>query len=177
MEAGENKRPETFRLMRKLIEYWALVGGAVLLGVVTTTAWSLIRDILWRTPVQGENEIVQVGLAVAVFAFLPLCQITGANITADIFTSKSGPRTIAVLTMASSIIALLFALLLVWRSWDGMLDYRELNETTAIMNFPIWTAFIPIMISLVLLVVASAISLYDAIDDYKTRRMPEPILH
>ncbi|MBM3607033.1 MAG: TRAP transporter small permease [Alphaproteobacteria bacterium] len=173
----DNKRPETFVFLRKLIEIWALLGGAVLLGIVATTSWSLIRDILWKTPVQGENEIVQVGLAVAVFAFLPLCQVTGANITADIFTSRSGPRTIAVLTMIASLVAFVFALLLVWRSWDGLLDYRELNETTAIMQFPIWTAFIPILMSLALLVVASAISIHDAWDDYKALRMPDPILH
>ena len=170
-------RPMKYRFLRKLIETWALLGCVVLLGVVATTAWSLVRDIVWSSPVQGENEIVQVGIAVAVFAFLPLCQLTGQNISADIFTAKASARTIAVLTMVGSIVALLFAALLVWRSWDGMLDYREMMETTAIMSFPIWTAFVPILISLVLLVVASAISLLDGFDDFKYERMPDPILH
>jgi TRAP-type C4-dicarboxylate transport system permease small subunit len=163
--------------VRRIIAWWALLGGFLLLGVVLVTAWSLVRDIIWSTPVPGENEIVQVGIAVAVFAFLPYCQITGANISADIFTSGLGARGIAVFTLIGSLVALAFAGILVWRTWDGLLDYQELLETTPIMQFPIWYSFVPILISIALLVVAAAISVYDAFDDFRTGRSHAPALH
>jgi TRAP-type C4-dicarboxylate transport system permease small subunit len=166
-----------FNFVRKLIEYWALLGGVLLLGVVLVTAWSLFRDIVWSQPVTGENEIVQVGIAVAVFSFLPYCQLTGANISADIFTARLGARVIALLTLLGAAVALVFACILVWRTWAGLFDYREYLETTPIMQFPIWMAFIPILISIVLLVLASAISIYEAIDDFRAGRERAPMLH
>jgi TRAP-type C4-dicarboxylate transport system permease small subunit len=99
---------------------------------------------------------------VAVFAFLPYCQITGANVTADIFTAAAPARTVAVLRLAASIIAFGFSALLVWRMSAGMLDQRQYGYTTAILQFPHWIAFIPILGSLVLLAIAATITAADA---------------
>jgi TRAP-type C4-dicarboxylate transport system permease small subunit len=150
--------------IRKIIELWALAGGLLLLGVVMVNAVSLAGNILMHQPVPGDFEIVEVGVAVAVFAFLPYCQITDANVTADIFTAWAGPRTRGVLGLLAALIALGFALLLLWRMWYGLLDYREYREVTTIYQFPIWIAFVPILFSLVLLTLACLISLYDAFD-------------
>ncbi len=177
MSQSELVVPQPFMAMRRIIEYWALLGGALLIGVVLVTAWSLLTDILWSKPVSGENEIVQVGIAVAVFAFLPYCQLTGANISADIFTSRLGARAIAILTLIGALTALSFSVLLVWRTWDGLLDYRELLETTPIMQFPIWVAFVPILISIVLLTIAAAISVYESFDDFRAGRIRPSVMH
>ena len=100
-------------------------------------------------------------VAVAVFAFLPYCQLTDANVTADLFTARAGPRALAVIGMFSALLALGIALLLTWRTWAGLLDYRKYVETTAILRIPIWTAYVPALASLVLLVVACLLSLKD----------------
>ena len=169
--------PVRFQPARKIIEYWALLGGAVLACVVLTTAWSLLMDILFHKPVPGENEIVQVGVAIAVFSFLPYCQLTGANISADIFTARAGARTIAILTLLGAATAFVFSTILVWRSWAGLLDYRELLETTPIMQFPLWVAFIPILVSMVLLVLAAAITIHESFDDFRNDRIRTPVMH
>ena len=46
--------------------------------------------------------------------------------------------------------------------WAGMYDYIKYEETTAILQVPHWWAFIPILISLVLLAVASILTLVDS---------------
>lgn len=166
-----------FAPLRKLIEIWALLGGILLLGVVLVTAWSLLTDIVGSRPVPGENEIVQVGIAVAVFAFLPYCQLSGANISADIFTSRTGPRAIAVFTLIGALVALAFSIILAWRTWDGLLDYHELLETTPIMQFPLWYAFVAVFLSIVLLVIAAAISVYESFEDFRTGRERAPLIH
>jgi len=90
-----------------------------------------------------------------VFMFLPYCQLTGANVTADIFTARAGPRTVALLEVVSALIALGFSALLLWRMYLGMLDYREYVETTTILHVPIWYAYVPALMSLVLMALAS----------------------
>lgn len=148
--------------VRKIIELWALAGGILLLAIVLVNATSLAGNIFFNQPVRGDFEIVEVGIAVAVFSFLPYCQTTGANVTADIFTAWAGPRTLSALNALASFVALCFAVLLFWRMWYGLIDYREYREVTTIYQFPIWTAFVPILISLFLLTIACLITLINA---------------
>jgi TRAP-type C4-dicarboxylate transport system permease small subunit len=154
-------------LARRIIELWALAGGIMLVAVVLMNAYSLFSDIAFRKPLAGDFELVEVGVAVAAFAFLPYCQLTGANVTADIFTQNAGPRTVALLALFSALIALGFSVLLTWRMSLGLLDYRQDGETTVIMSFPIWLAFIPIVLSLALLALASLISVRDALAEVR----------
>ncbi|KKK66762.1 hypothetical protein LCGC14_2960840, partial [marine sediment metagenome] len=112
-------------------------------------------------PFPGDFEMTEVGVAVAAFAFLPYVQITDANVTADIFTARAAPRTIAAFKLLASIVALGFALLLGWRMYVGMLDQKTYDYTTAILQFPHWLAFLPILFSLFLLAVAALMTLIE----------------
>jgi TRAP-type C4-dicarboxylate transport system permease small subunit len=157
-------------LASTLVELWALLGGALLVGIVLMTAASAVGNIAFSQPISGDFEIVEVGVAVAVFAFLPYCQLRGANVTADIFTSRASPRTIAAFRLLASITALVFTVILIWRMGQGMADYREYEELTPITGFPIWMAFVPMLASLALLAVACVITTAEAVA--VMRRLP-----
>ena len=146
-------------LVRRAIEGWALLGGTVLLGIALLTAWSATTGFIFGKPLPGDFELTEILVAVAVFSFLPYCQLTNANVTADLFTAGAGPRAVAAFGLLAALLALGISLLLTWRTWAGMLDYRQFVETTAILKIPLWTAYVPALISLVLLVVACAIVL------------------
>ena len=49
--------------------------------------------------------------------------------------------------------------------WLGMLDQKAYGYTTAILQFPHWIAFIPILVSLLLLALAAAVTLIYGVDD------------
>lgn len=161
MSAAGTRTPTTRPLaaIEKVIELWALAGGMLLCGIVLLTAYSLFMDIAFNAPFAGDFEIVEMGVAVAVFTFLPYCQLTDANVSADIFTAHASRRTIALLMFLASAIALAFSLLLIWRMYYGMVDSRAYNEVTTVNGIPVWIAYVPILVSLALLVVASAITL------------------
>jgi TRAP-type C4-dicarboxylate transport system permease small subunit len=159
--------------LRKVIELWALLGGLLLLAVVLVNVASLAGNIAFHQPVPGDFEIVEVGVAVSVFMFLPYCQLTGANVTADIFTAWAGPRLLAILALIASVVALVVAILLLWRMSNGLLDYRQYREVTTIYQFPIWYAFVPILISLFLLVIACAFTLLDAMRNARPSGAPQ----
>lgn len=144
-------------LLRRAIEWWALMGGAVLLGVALLTAWSTASGFFFGKPLPGDFELTQILVAVAVFSFLPYCQLTDANVTADLFTAGAGPRTVAALRLLAALLALGISVLLTWRTWAGMLDFRQFVETTTILKIPVWTAYVPAVFSLVLLVLACAV--------------------
>ncbi|MHA1553968.1 MAG: TRAP transporter small permease [Alphaproteobacteria bacterium] len=157
-------RGDLVRAARVLIQTWALLGGAVLCLLVLMNVYSVVAGALLGTPFPGDFEMTEVGVAVAVFAFLPYAQLTGANVTADIFTDGASPRTVALLRAVASLVAFCFAALLAWRMWDGMLDQMTYGYTTAILQFPHWIAFLPILVSLLLLTVASIITAAEAVN-------------
>jgi TRAP-type C4-dicarboxylate transport system permease small subunit len=160
---GESGRGEgASRLLRRVIEYWALAGGIILLGVALMTAWSAGTGWVLGRPLPGDFELTEIFVAVAIFAFLPYCQLTDANVTADLFTARAGPRTLAALGVLAALLALGIAILLTWRTWAGLIDYRKYVETTAILKIPIWTAYVPALFSLGLLVLACVLSLLES---------------
>jgi TRAP-type C4-dicarboxylate transport system permease small subunit len=152
-----------FGLARRIITAWALFGGLVLVAVVAVNAYSIIAGAMINKPFSGDFELTEMGAAIAAFCFLPYCQLTGSNVSADIFTYNARPRTVAVMSLLAAVVALLFSGLLLWRMSHGLSDYIEYSEVTGILSIPIWWSFIPALFSLVLLAVASLITLLEAI--------------
>ena len=130
--------------------------------IALMNTWSVISLSLLGFPVPGDFEMVEMGVAVAAFSFLPYCQLTGANVTADIFTAGASPRWVAIFALFSAMIAVFFSAILIWRMSDGLISYIQYDQVTTILNIPIWLAFPPILVSLVLLFIASVISMREA---------------
>jgi TRAP-type C4-dicarboxylate transport system permease small subunit len=161
-DARDGKAGPLGGLARRLIEGWALLGGVVLLAIVAMQTASVVTGI-FGAPLPGDFEMTEVGIAVAAFAFLPYCQLTGANVTADIFTAGAGPRFLSAMSLVTSLIALAFALVFAWRTFLGMGDQFAYDTQTAILGFRIGYAYIPIIVSLALLALAALVTLTDAL--------------
>ncbi len=74
-------------VLSRLVHLWALLGGVALFFVVAVNFFSSLGAIFGH-PIPGDLELTEMGIAIAAFAFLPYCQLHGANVTADIFTAK-----------------------------------------------------------------------------------------
>ena len=129
------------------------------MAVVVINVVSVVGSAVWGKPFAGDFELTEIGVCIAVFCFLPYCQLTGSNVSADIFTARASAKAIAVMTFFGSLTALVFSLLLLWRMYYGLLDQKNYEYTTTILQFPHWLAFIPILLSLALLAVAAFINL------------------
>lgn len=144
-------------LIARAATVWAILGGFLLLAVVAVNAASVLGG-LFGTAFAGDFELTEMGVAIAVFAFLPYCQLTDANVTADIFTARASPRVVAGLRAVASLVAFGFGCLLMWRMAPGMADQRAYGASTAILQIPIWWAYLPILVSLALLVATAALT-------------------
>jgi TRAP-type C4-dicarboxylate transport system permease small subunit len=150
-------------LLRRAVEGWALCGGLLLFAIALMISYSSAASWLVSKPLPGDVELVEMLTAISVFMFLPYCQLTGANVTADLFTAKASKRTIALLKLLGAVVALGVSVLLLWRMFEGLLDYRQYVETTTILRIPIWYAYVPALVSLALLAAAAAVSVRDAL--------------
>jgi TRAP-type C4-dicarboxylate transport system permease small subunit len=105
-ESGEGAprgRP-SWGLLRGIIRAWALTGGLIILALVLITAASALSNLLFNVPFSGEYELAKRFVGIAIFTFLPYCQLTGANVTVDIFTQGSGPRAKGAMALLSSLL-------------------------------------------------------------------------
>ena len=158
------------KFTRSLILYWALAGGILLFLVVFLNTFSVAGGIVGN-PIPGDFELTEMGVAIAVFAFLPYCQLTNANVTADIFTSRASPRWLALFGLTSSLVALLFSILLFWCMSQGMVDRYNYQYTSAILLIPMWIPYVPVLFSWVLLLLAAIISVKDFYLDINLSRV------
>lgn len=142
----------------------ALAGGGVLLALTGLTVVSVLGRALVDRPVPGDFELVELGAAVAVFAFLPYAQLVGGNVIVDVFTQRLPRRPKALLDGLGGLLFALIAGLLTWRLAYGGLDFLQYRETTMVLRLPVWWAFPPIVLSGALLTV---VCLYTAARDLR----------
>jgi TRAP-type C4-dicarboxylate transport system permease small subunit len=145
------------RVLERLAGGLAVGGGLVLTALALMSVYSVVMRNLAGAPVLGDFELVQLGCAVSVAAFLPLTQLRGANVFVDFFTSRAGVRTRARLDGVGSLLVALALALIAWRTGVGAADAMRNQETTMIMGLPTWWGYALMTPSLA---VAAAAALY-----------------
>ena len=144
------------RVLHGLAAGLAVAGGLVLMALIVMTCLSIVGRVIFSAPVPGDFELVEVGCAVAVFAFLPYCQITGGNVVVDFFTARAKPRTRAALELVGNLALTAIAGLIAWRAAFGLLDLKRYQETTMVLGLPLWWGFVPVVFSAALLTLVAA---------------------
>jgi TRAP-type C4-dicarboxylate transport system permease small subunit len=150
--------------IERLARAMAVLGGVVLSLLVLLTCVSVLGrglnsighsdwlavisaqagDVLISTgvgPVTGDFEVVEAGIAFAIFAFLPICQLYAGHATVDIFTSGLSDRLNRWLVAFWEVVLTAAIMVITWRLGVGMMDKISNGETTFLLQFPIWWAY------------------------------------
>ncbi|MEM7376836.1 MAG: TRAP transporter small permease [Pseudomonadota bacterium] len=171
------------RAIETLARTLALLGGVTLTALIVLTCASVlgrsinsvlhsdavqqaapaVADALLATgvgPINGDYELVEAGMAFAIFAFLPLCHLRGAHASVDIFTASFSP---AAKRRLLACIEVVFAAVLIVFAWQlllgGMSKYRS-GQTTFLLQFPVWWSYAA---SIGAALVAALVSVYTAV--------------
>jgi TRAP-type C4-dicarboxylate transport system permease small subunit len=132
----------------------ALLGGLVLLAMTLMSVVSIIGRRCCSAPLTGDFELVQIGCAIAVAAFLPYCQMRRGHVIVDFFTMKASRRTLAMLDAIGALALALAAALVTWRLSAGARSIYESQESSMLLGVPIWYAYVPMALSFALLTLA-----------------------
>ena len=127
--------------LRRLALAFALLGAAAALVVALMVVASIAGRALWSTPIPGDVELTQFGIAWALSLSLPWCQLRGANIIVDFFTQGLRERSVRLLDGAGAVLLALMCALLAWRTSVGALAVHEAGETSMILALPMWWAY------------------------------------
>lgn len=128
----------------RLCRWAALLGGMVLVALVLLVVASVAGRALIGMglgPVPGDFELVEVGVGIAVFFFMPWCHLRGGHATVDLLYRHTPRWAQRAVDIVSDVLMLLAWLVMTWKLWEGMLEKKEYLETTFILQMPVWWAY------------------------------------
>lgn len=110
-------------------------------------------------PINGDFELTEAGIAFSIFAFLPLCHITGGHAAVDVFTQRLSPRVNRGLRLVTEAVFAAVMVLIAVQLNAGMLSKMRSGQTTFLLEFPVWWGY---ALSLTGAVVAAAVAIWMA---------------
>ena len=172
------------RTLTAVSEAFALLGGLIVCAAIIVTVVAVVAARL-GSPILGHNEIVELLVGVAIAFFLPWCQIRGANVVVDFFTTPLSDRAKAGLDAVMGVAFALVVAVLAWRLMLGGITAYERGRTSMFLALPQWWGYAPAALamalwSLVCLTTAVEAALgrsthsdrQVAIDEIETREIP-----
>ncbi|MBL8672077.1 MAG: TRAP transporter small permease [Alphaproteobacteria bacterium] len=118
----------------------AVCGGLLMLAAAVLVSVSVARRWLLDSPIQGDFEIVKMATGVAVFAFLPYCQLRRGNIMVDTFTGGLSERARQALDSLWAAVYGGAMGLIAYCLWNGTADAVRSGETMMMLPVQIWPA-------------------------------------
>jgi TRAP-type C4-dicarboxylate transport system permease small subunit len=153
-------------LLFRLSRGFALAGGLVLVAMMLMSLVSIFGRAAFNKPLPGDYELVQLGCAIAVSAFLPFCQMRGGHVLVDFFTASSRPSVRAALDTLGALLLAIAAAVFTWRLSAGAISMKVANDQTTILEIPTWWAIAPMVPSFALF---SAAGFYTAWQHWRSR--------
>lgn len=146
-------------VLHRAASVFALLGSAAAIVIALMVVASIAGRALWSTPIQGDVELTQFGIALCISLGLPWCQLRGANIIVDFFTENLPARRLRQLDGIGALLIGAMCALLAWRTAMGAFAVHAAGETTMILGLPMWWAYASLAPGLAL---AAAVALWQA---------------
>lgn len=130
-------RPEVGPALDLAVRLLALCGGVLLLaaGIMVTT--SVVLRWTGSGGIPGDFEMMEMATALAVFAFLPLCQARRGNIMVDTFTGWLPERVRRTIDGLSDLLWAGLAALIAWQSLTGGREETAYGTTSMVSGIPV----------------------------------------
>jgi TRAP-type C4-dicarboxylate transport system permease small subunit len=129
------------KLLDTLAKGFAILGGLVMVALTLMTTGSVIGRYFFSKPLLGDTEATQFGMAIAVAAFLPICQWRLGNIIVDFFTTKTSDGTRRLLDGFGALLVSIMMGLLAWRLIYGAIGQKQAFSSTMLLGWPEWIAY------------------------------------
>lgn len=142
--------PPYLSLVTRVARGVALAGGVLMLAVAVLVCLSVIGRASGSTPpgqwlglnaISGDFEVVQMATALAVFAFLPLCQAQRGNIIVDTFSTRWSETAQRIIDGIYDLIYAGFMGLFGWLTLVGGREAMTTHTASMVLAVPLWPVF------------------------------------
>jgi len=159
-----------YRTIERLISYWALFGGALLLLIVFATALnaagftlnSVMRLFDGSFPgLSGYEDAVTLLVGVAALAMFPYCQLHSGHAVVDVFMQNASGAINRVVHVVSCLLICGVAIWFAYMSLQGAIQMREDNIETAVLGWSVWGFAATAVLSCLLWALAAVIQMFE----------------
>lgn len=119
----------------------AVLGAVILIGAALVMVASILSRAVTGKQILGDFEIMSLGSALAIFLFLPYCQLTRSHVSISLFTDWLPTRIHRRIDALWSLLLGLCAAFLAWRMSFGMEEALRYDNRTVLLHFPLMVAF------------------------------------
>lgn len=106
------------------------LSGGIAAFVMAVTFVGVVMRYVFRNPLMGGFEMIEIGMGLIVFTALPLMVRNRGNIRVTILFDKFSPGLRRITTFVSEMIGAALSLFMAWRIWlqgERMLRYHEVT--------------------------------------------------
>jgi TRAP-type C4-dicarboxylate transport system permease small subunit len=168
------------QLLERLCGAVAMLGGTLLIAIMLISSLSVLGRALSLligarvSGIPGDVEIVQLGCAVAVFAFLPICQLKRANVLVGALTKALPVRARASFDLAANGLFLGLTFLLAFQLGIGTAEKFANHDTTMVLRIPEGWAYAVALVFAWLLVLTTAYTVARSAQEIRSNRAIGP---
>lgn len=148
-------------LLYRVAEWFAAAGGLALFAALLVTVASVLSNDLVGWPILGDTEIVEMLMGIAVAAFMPWCQVRGANVIVDFFTMKFPKRLNDAIDAFAYVVFAVIVAVLTWRLIEGTFTQYERERVSMFLKLPQWWGYALASVSAVLWVLVCLRTAWD----------------
>ena len=123
----------------------------MLCAVALVVVASVVGRYVFGRPIEGDYELVEMGMAVAIFLCFPYCHLTGTNLVAEFFSTGLSKRVRLGLDALSDAVFAVVAAGFTWRLAIGLGRKFAQHDTTMLLAIPVWIGFAVAVFSMALL--------------------------
>lgn len=184
MPIALNAERRVGRIIEAASQGLAVAGGVLLTAMAVMTVVSVVGRLFTGYglgPVPGDYELVANGCALAVFSFLPLCQLKRGHVTVDVLTTRFPRRVQAFLGLFGDVLIAVAAVVIFKQLWHGFgeklpygsdavrdalgMGYKPFYpETTYELEIPVWGLYGAALICAALFVVAALYAVWRSLN-------------
>jgi TRAP-type C4-dicarboxylate transport system permease small subunit len=133
----------------------AIVGGLLSIATAILVTTSVTLRWIGVGSINGDFELVQIGVALSVFCFLPLSQARRGNIMVDTFTGWLPLRVQRAMDAFWDLVYAAFMALMAWCLMNGARDAVASGLNSTMLSVPLWPVFAATVALLLFLVITA----------------------
>lgn len=124
------------------VNAWLTMGAAVVLVfMMVFVCTGVLLRYVFNAPIAGTNEVLELSSAVFVMLALPYCTRQDAHIRIDLIDGVLGPKGLMFTEVLYRVLGIAVLWLMVKSNVAKMLDAFEFDDTTNMMQLPLWPVY------------------------------------
>ena len=133
------------KLAEKVFGYMA---AAFLAAMMLLTVADVVLRSLFNTPIHGTFELIELGLACAVFLAMPAVFLRDENLIVDAIDYMVKPEVVRVLDLVAACLSLTLLAVMLWQMLYLARDMYQFGDVTADLSIPKIYYWIPVLLGI-----------------------------